>query len=428
MNLEKLNYLKRAIKRTYKRYTGERTDRKATLVEVAKFFNIPIEEEREQDYHIEKVDYTIPSIELMDTKKNIFYTSIYTGDADMLNYGQVIPAFIKTISISPTEKIESIFCIGEKEPIITRLSIANGEYNLTFEHGIPNSIRVFGNSSNQMKLQYSKNVDYNGRNEIQPLLTKVYQKRGERSFERLITYGTPNLIDYAGTQDTYTYIKESSIIYGVNEFEQHGMHHLCGICFESIGQDFKEYLPLDISHISQKDYLKIDVEISNSAIVFRGRIIGKESHHVIRIDIHSDSIHMEYNIGKYIFSQYTIRKQMDETVELPRLNEGKISCQELANVITFLQTKYGKDEFIELVIEHLEKFSRKIEVRNESIQEELDLLSPKFLIDKTMNEIAALINADKDCYFKRAGEQFEIATNLNIKQEKGKEFTLSSKK
>ncbi len=50
MYQDRIEYLKRAIKRTYKRYTGERTNEKTTLLDVAKFFNIPIDKSRMEDY------------------------------------------------------------------------------------------------------------------------------------------------------------------------------------------------------------------------------------------------------------------------------------------------------------------------------------------------------------------------------------------
>ena len=49
---DKEEYLKRVIKRTYKRYIGERTDGKATIVDVLKFFNISIDTTRLEDYDI----------------------------------------------------------------------------------------------------------------------------------------------------------------------------------------------------------------------------------------------------------------------------------------------------------------------------------------------------------------------------------------
>ena len=42
MYRDRIEYLKRAIKRTYKRYTGERQDGSASIKDVADFFNIPI--------------------------------------------------------------------------------------------------------------------------------------------------------------------------------------------------------------------------------------------------------------------------------------------------------------------------------------------------------------------------------------------------
>lgn len=59
MEQDKLNYLKRQIKRTYKRYTGERTDGKVTLTDVLKLFNIYIDEARLEDYIVETIDYSI---------------------------------------------------------------------------------------------------------------------------------------------------------------------------------------------------------------------------------------------------------------------------------------------------------------------------------------------------------------------------------
>ena len=61
-------YFKRAIKRAYKRYTGERDDKTATIADVAKFFNVPIDKERLNDYVIKDIAYDDPSISIIDTK------------------------------------------------------------------------------------------------------------------------------------------------------------------------------------------------------------------------------------------------------------------------------------------------------------------------------------------------------------------------
>lgn len=73
MYQDRIEYLKKAIKRTYKRYTGERTDGKATILDVAKFFNIPVNESRMDDYVINNINYSTPSIEITDRKNAVSY-------------------------------------------------------------------------------------------------------------------------------------------------------------------------------------------------------------------------------------------------------------------------------------------------------------------------------------------------------------------
>lgn len=46
MRKETEDYLKRDIKRTHKRYIGQRTDAEATIYDLAERFNIPVDKER----------------------------------------------------------------------------------------------------------------------------------------------------------------------------------------------------------------------------------------------------------------------------------------------------------------------------------------------------------------------------------------------
>lgn len=119
MYQDRIEYLKRAIKRTYKRYTGERTDGKATLLDVAKFFNIPIDKSRMEDYIVEKIDYTTPSIQIKDEKNDITFTAVYTCNADLLNFSGGMQ-FNSVISTSPIRKEEVLYYIGSETPIITK--------------------------------------------------------------------------------------------------------------------------------------------------------------------------------------------------------------------------------------------------------------------------------------------------------------------
>ena len=139
---DRIEYLKRAIKRTYKRYIGERTDEKATLLDVAKFFNIPIDETRLKDYVVKEIDYKVPSIEIMDENNNISYIANYTGDLDLLNFSGPTQ-FNSIVSISPTRKEERLYYIGSETPIITKMTFSDGEYELVFERQMSNSVGLF---------------------------------------------------------------------------------------------------------------------------------------------------------------------------------------------------------------------------------------------------------------------------------------------
>ena len=80
---DNIENLKRAIKRTHERLIGKKTDKKVTLKDLAIFFNISIDEERLEDYRINKINYEVPSIELIDTKTNTSYNATYTDRADL---------------------------------------------------------------------------------------------------------------------------------------------------------------------------------------------------------------------------------------------------------------------------------------------------------------------------------------------------------
>ncbi len=142
MHRDRLEYLKRAIKRTYKRYIGERADAKATLLDVVQFFNISIDEARVEDYIVKNIDYNNLSIEIMDVKSDISYTAAYTGEVELLNYCGPVEFNLVT-SISPIRKEERLYYIGSKTPIVTKATFTNGEYDLVFEKEVADSSDLF---------------------------------------------------------------------------------------------------------------------------------------------------------------------------------------------------------------------------------------------------------------------------------------------
>ena len=178
MYQDRIEYLKRAIKRTHKQYIRERKDGEASIKDVAKFFNIPIDERRMEDYSITEIDYKRPSIEVIDRKTETTYISEYTNDARLLNYyASGEPQFNSLIAITPTHKTESLYYIGSENPIIEKLTFTEGEYNLEFEREFPNSVGLFRNDGIQLIISYIQNINYKERNVEQRLLTKVYTKK-----------------------------------------------------------------------------------------------------------------------------------------------------------------------------------------------------------------------------------------------------------
>ncbi len=440
MDQDRMEYLKRAIKRTYKRYTGERTDEKATLLDVAKFFNIPVDESRTDDYTIKKIDYTIPSIEIKDEKNDITYNATYTGNAYLLNFGGATE-FNSVISTSPLRKEESLYYIGGEIPIITKMTFTDGEYELVFEREMANSVGVFVNDGVRMAVRYLQNIVYDGRDVKQPLFNRIHKNsyRNEQ-FEQTYTYGPNRFIKWDGFYDKYAYIRDDNIIYGINELEQKdSCNYMCGICFLSIDENVSEYLPYNIV---AKNFPELTNAICKSGIVFRGGT-GDGIHHTFTIFKTKDpsNIIEAAAIDSGIYLKYEAirwenfrnengmpdcRKVVvaHKEAQYPRLDNGNITILEITNIIEALDTEFEDDIFIQLVINELKSFANKMDIQKGIVEEELDPLNPKLFMDKSFDEICTLVSANKDDYFRLIKEQFEVATNIKI--EKGQSKVLKS--
>lgn len=412
---DRIEYLKRAIKRTYKRYIGERTDEKATLLDVAKFFNIPIDESRLEDYVVKKIDYKVPSIEIMDENNNISYIANYTGDSNLLNFSGPTQ-FNSIVSISPTRKEEKLYYIGSETPIITKMTFSDGEYELVFERQMSNSVGLFINNGVKMTVKYLQNVIYDGKNVKQPLFNRVYKKNyrnGEfdGSFEQEYTYGSPHIIKYDNTQDKYAYLKNNNVIYGINEFEKNGAcTYLRGVCFENTNIDPSHYLPFNMY---VQDYPMLNKNDINSAMIFRC-ITEDDVHHSLQIYKSNDNISIMYHSKKYFYEEeYRVEIIANEEYNLTTLSDGTISIEEIQNILTSLQEKFEDNIFIDIISTELNTFSQRIDNRKRLVEEDFDPLSPKLLINKSFEEIDALVSANKTMYFKLISEQFDMATNID---------------
>lgn len=410
MYKDRIEYLKRAIKRTYKCYIGEIQDENASLKDVTDFFNISIDEARLDDYFITKIDFNTPSLELIDKKTNTTYISEYTYKAKLLNYYGDEVKFNSLLSLSPNHKVEKLYYIGDTIPIIEKMTFKDGEYDLVFEREFDNSVGLFINNGIRLAIRYLQQMEYKDRNIEQRLLNKIYKdsyKDGKHieSFEQLYTYSPNFYLKRDDSQDKYTYVRNNNVVYGIGELEQREDHHILrGICFENISGNLKNYFPYNMN---ADNYLGLKDEKNTSAMIFKG-FVDKYRHSLEIYKNGSNAIIM-YNVIERDFDEIIVNQQLT----IPLLNTGNISSDEIQTIITTLQKQYNNDEFINLVLCELLSFGKKIDIRKGLVEEEIDMLNPKLYINKSFDDIAELIDNNKENFFKLIAEQFKSSTNIS---------------
>lgn len=431
---DKEEYLKRAIKRTYKRYIGERTDGKATIVDVLKFFNISIDTTRLEDYDIESIDYNIPSIKVVDKKDNTTVTSKYTEDAKLLNYSGNTK-FINVIITNPNYRIESLYYTNSTIPIISQLTFIKDDYELTFEKERENYFGFGISADTRFVIRYKKNIKEGRKTGKQSLLTKIYQIKDSNTFEQDYTYDLQHLINYNDRQDKYCYNEFGTIIYGINNIEiKDKLHQFNGVCFEKINKEFRSYLPYNIN---KKDFTKyFNKNVCKSAIMFTGST-DEGIHHFLTISKNKtfnnddalttdDNIHLKYEAIKWksITKEDGIPDQekviiAKKELQVAKINDDNISSLEIQSILEQLTAKENEDIdniFIQTVINELMNFINKLEIQKGFKEEPIDELSPKEFINKTFEEIYTLVSNDKDKFFDLISNQFHNATNIKLEQ------------
>lgn len=413
---DRVEDLKRQINITYKRYIKEITDEKATLIDVANFFNIPIVESRIKDYTIKDIDFNIPSIKIKDEKNDILYIATYTENAELLHF-RGSKRFNRVISESPLRKEESLYIIGSKTPLITQMTIVQGEYELIFEREMPHSVGIFANDDVTMAVRYLQNMLYEGKNVKQPLLNKIYKKRYkgqefDSTLEQRYTFGAQNYNKYGDTNDKYVYIKDNNVIYGINKLKQEGSCcYLWGVCFENTNIPLEDYLPYNIS---LNDYPKLNSHDTNSAIVFYIKTTD-DRHHILEIYKGNYVINIKYYCEEYSQGKSgRIKNVTNGEYNLLNLSDGNITSMEIQNILSFLQPILKGKMVFEVLCNELNIFSKKMDINNGVLEEEVDPLSPKVLIDKSFDEIYDLVYENKEYYFKMINEQFEESAGINL--------------
>lgn len=312
------------------------------------------------------------------------------------------------------------------------MTFTEGDYELTFEKEMGNSVGFGLDAKNKFAIRYAENVQIKNQNAKQLLLSKIFMNKDDfETLEQNYTYSTQHFIKYDDQYDKYCYNQKDNVIYGVNDLVVNDLiHYLHGICFESTNTDTKRYLPYSIE---LKDFPELsDKATLQSAIVFRG---GTDNgiHHTFKIlktknqrpniiengqvnyDLYLDYVAIKWNRGFKSDGRPERIKTVvaQKRARYPRINDGNITSQEIKNIIEVLDTEFEDNVFIQTIINELKTFTNKMDIRNGLIQEVLEPLSPELFIDKTFDEISTLISTNKDDYFKLIREQFENATNIN---------------
>ncbi len=417
MKQDKIEYLTKIIKRNYERYLGERANRKASLLDIATSFNIPIDQTREQDYMIQNIDYNDPSIEIVDTKTNTSYTATYTYDANLLHYSSEEKDFNRVVSTSPIRQEERLYYIGNKTPIITKMTFTDGDYELVFEKEIGNSVNMFFKQGVKFSIKYLQNIMDHGKVVQQPLFTKIYKdsskdKNENAFFEQLYTYGGTYSRKEEDTQDCYTYLRNNQVIHGINQFRQKGFcNYLQAICLGNTKGSIDSYFPFNMY---ADDYPLLREGQTLSAMLFQGGT-SDGLHHSLEIYKGEEVIKIIYSCKDKDCPDAT----WNDEYCMPSIEDGNISSLELQYIISGLNSRI-RNSFTEIITDVLTTFGTKIDIGKGKILEKLEPLPSRLFIDLSFEEICSFVQSNKEECFRAISEQFEETTNIEKADQKGK--------
>ena len=394
------NYLKESIKRFYKQYTEERSEQKPTLADIAKLFNIPIDESRLADYEIKKINFNDHlSIELIDKKTGTEYKAEY-----IYNYDLNILRYVVVSTTSPIKTSEIVYYIGGTEPIIAKISFINGEYKLTFEKERPNDAGDYClNINSKFTIRYSANK--NGQ-EI-PLFSKTFQRHDDGTyvydFEKTQTNQFLASNENLDSQNNHAFIERDNVMFGVDLFQSALQCDVQGALFESTKiSHIKDHFPTSMNLYEPSDLFK-DKD-TMSAIILMG-CTGHNNYFELVVYKTTKGIIGSYRIKTSSNGGHEKIAESKSDFQLPNLDAGMITSREIGYLLENLQARFCND-FIELISGILLEFAKKIDIRKGMIQEELEPLSPRLFFDKSIEEVESMLEKDRDGYFRLAAEQY----------------------
>lgn len=378
MNKSKIDYLKRVVKRTYKWYTGERTDGTATIADLANLFKLPLDEENLADYEITAFDSTIPSIEILCKKNNSTYYAEYSEKSELLSYSGCEEKFINhIINYSNTHKRETTHSLWYDEIYYDRFSIKiNDNQTIQLNRFGPNPYSVmsplFTQTSISLYNSDSKNlgnIDYSIRS----------PKSDAYEFE----------METIGWNREYWYKLNNGMIYALDEHSDK-IHTV--IFAENVFKGIDTYLPTNY---------KIESYVNAE----NGILTNEQVYSVINLygPTHT-SIHI-FKECKIFKVKYSTRKSWDDPEEnfeylIPVLNSCNpidyMECEYLANE---LKKYISNEEVSKMVFEKLHEIKVTLMISKGMVKKEETVLSIEKYMKLPFDESMKLFAENKDEIF-----------------------------
>lgn len=384
-NKREIDYLKRVVKRTYKWYTGERTDGTATIADLAKLFKLPLDEENLADYEIKSFDSKIPSVEIICKKDNSTYYAEYSDGSELLSYFGGGEKFINhIINYSDTHKRETTHSLWYDEVYYDRFSIKiNDKLTLQLNRFGPNPYSVISFEFTQTSISLynsdSKNlgnIDYSIRS----------PKSDAYEFE----------METIGWNQEYWYKLNNGMIYAL---EEHSDNIHAVIFAENVFKGMDDYLPLNYRIESD---LNAENEILTDDQVYS--VINLYGPTYTRIHIFKEC--------KIFKVKYFTRKSWDDPEEnfeylIPVLNSCcPIDYKECEYLENELKKYISNEELVKLVCEKLHEIKFRLMISKGLEKKEETVLSIEKYMKLPFDEAIKLFAENKDKIFEEIMKKF----------------------
>jgi len=403
--------LENIVKGKYELYDFGRGDTKL-IIDLAKIFKVQLDESRLEDYTITNLEYwnskiSTPSITIYDLKNKIQITSKITS---VPSIGNVFPGnddeyFEIRISSKKGILTKAYYTWkDEDKPIVEQLEFNLGENSIVFKR--------------EDYKQIYPNPDYN-----RELIIFYYEKdrHGELFFNKYLDYedGCYHYFEQKACQhvkafrnkydcpDNYIYCDDSNLIYAIQSNFNSINCTANGIFIEKskkICNDeryLRKVFPINIGY---NNFSNIKLPNVESFMVYLPHDKEKKEHTRFEICKTNEKIIINCKYLLWDNNKGWITAQ-EENIELPIMNIGPITGEEVRSVTNVLQTKCDGN-IRKILCDDFLTYADMLDDRSKSLTE-YDMLSSKKLFNTSFEDILEEVGNHKEKYFALAESQFK---------------------